>query len=119
MKDSESPYFTIYPRAVTNPNKKDGWEKVDASEEAYFNDSDDDDVKIPEMKDQDDPPLLAPIPQPMKRRLVDYPDDDDDDELITKRPLKSQPKMTIALKRDDTESLESEYESQNKKARCV
>lgn len=90
---------------------KDGWEKIDVSEEAYFNDSDDD--MVIDNPDSFIGPFPAYINQPsiapqseiisalptLKRPLVDYPDDEDEEEsLIIKRPIKSPQTMKFSIK---------------------
>lgn len=75
---------------------RDGWAKVDASEEAYFNESDDEDPSDINISSKS-----ISISQVSRNiGVVDYPDDADDseDELIT-TPLNNQTaKITIALK---------------------
>ena len=91
--------------------KKDGWEKIDVSEEAYFNDSDDDmaiddpdsfigpfpaDINQPSKARQTE--IISALPT-LKRPLVDYPDDEDEEEtLVIKKPIKSPQTMKFSLK---------------------
>jgi hypothetical protein len=80
---------------------KDGYEKVDAAEEAYFNDTDDDDSNeesvVPRPIDDE-----SSLPLEFKRSLVDYPDDDDDDFIKARPVVKQQPKMKISLSLKDS-----------------
>ena len=64
--------------------------KVDATEEAYFNDSDNE-------GELEQASFETNHPVPFKRGLVDYPDDEDDD-LVVKKPIMNRsPKLKIAL----------------------
>jgi hypothetical protein len=65
-------------------------------------------------------PLVSTILNTLKRPLVDYPadmDEDEEDMLSSKRPIKSQPKITFALKKGPDSDTEMETEQQFKKAR--
>ena len=79
---------------------KDGWDRVDAEEEAYFNDENE--QLSPETK------IEADISAPVKdiQSLVNYPDDDEDDLLDLKPKVnpRLKQKLVIALK-DDTQNL--------------
>ena len=75
--------------------KKDGWLKQDASEEAYFNDSDDDEP-LPVGEEN--------TPSPFKRGLVDYAEEEEDELFVKKSLVNKSPKLKFALKKTNTET---------------
>ncbi|KAJ1543032.1 Platinum sensitivity protein [Cladochytrium tenue] len=90
MQRLASPILSLqHPKAV---RRRDGWDRLDEEEEAYFNGSDGEDGPDSNSKSDKFLPSLspdstrrhirkeaAPSPPPTRIALVDYPDDDEED----------------------------------------